>query len=46
MKLNIDPAWFLQMWRRRTTGSSLLAVSFTRVETNMGVEIQPDHETV
>ena len=42
MKLNIDPEWFLQMVEKENNRIVSVGGFFTRVETNMGVEIQPD----
>lgn len=42
MKLNIDPDWLLQMTEKEDNGIISVGGLVTRVETNMGVELQPD----
>lgn len=42
MRLNIDPDWFLQMVEKEGNGIVSVGGFFMRVETNMGVEMQPD----
>ena len=42
MKLNIDPNWLLRMAERENNRIISVGGLVTRVETNMGVEVQPD----
>jgi HTH-type transcriptional regulator/antitoxin HigA len=42
MKLNIDPNWLFQMAKKEDNGIISVGGLVTRVEMNMGVEIQPD----
>lgn len=42
MKLNIDPDWLLRMAEKEDNGIVSVGGLVTRVEMNMGVEIQPD----
>jgi hypothetical protein len=42
MKLNIDPNWLLRMVEKENNSIVSVGGLVTRVEMNMGVEIQPD----